>query len=214
MESNNQFSPIPNPVPQPIIAEGGTSPKAMAPSYTPTPASSPAPQMKPEMKSISTGTSSMSSPIWLGVAVIIILIVAYFLWSSSGNKVNKTTFSSENVVVKTTNVAVATEAEKLPAGFLKSIPVETTYITESTTLTYPERKAVLYSVSYFSTKQQQEIFTIYGNFLKENGYKITNTNKSASYMMYQATKDNNDITVVITPQPDRIMVQVSYVVRG
>ena len=88
MESNNQFSPIPNPVPQPIIAEGGLAKGDGSFIYTYARIISRA-QMKPEMKSISTGTSSMSSPIWLGVAVIIILIVAYFLWSSSGNKSTK-----------------------------------------------------------------------------------------------------------------------------
>jgi len=205
MEPNNQFSPSGNnmnsaPNPTPVY------------NSTPTPPPAPAPQMKPEMKLPSTG-NDMSSPIWLGLAVIVILIAAYFLWSSSNNKVNKTSFSSENVVMKTTNVAAATGADKLPDAYFKNIPVEVENITESTTLTYPERKATLYSVTYTSKKQQQELFTIYGNFLKDNGYKITNTDKSANYMMYQATKDKNDLTVVITPQPDRMMVQVSYVVR-
>lgn len=202
MEPNNQFSPTPTPSYTP------------APTPTSTPTPSPAPQMKPEMKSTPMGTSSVSGPIWLGIAVIIILVVAYFLWSSSANKVNQPKFSSENVVVKTTNVATATGADKLPSNLFKDFPIEVENISESTTLTYPERKAVLYSVTYFSTKYQQDIFDAYGKFLTDNGYKITKTDKTGTIMMYQATKDNNDVTVVITPQPNRMMVQVSYVVRG
>ena len=158
----------------------------------------------------------MSSPIWLSLAVVVILAVTYFLWSSSNNKpvVTPTTkFSSENVQVQNTNLATAAGSSKLPSGFPTDTPVELTGITESTTLTYPERKATLYSVSYLSDKQQQELFTIYGKYLVDSGYKIMNTDKSVAHMMYQATKGQNDFTVVITPQGKQMLVQVSYVVR-
>jgi hypothetical protein len=167
--------------------------------------------MKPPMPG--AGATSNSTPILLGLAVIVILIAAYFLWGSSNKQVGQNSFSSENVIVTPTNVATATGEGKLPVGFPTDIPVEIANITESATLSYPDRKATLYSVSYFSTKQQEEIFATYGKFLADNGYKITNTDKSAAHMVYQATKDKNDITIVITPQPNRIMVQIGYVVR-
>ena len=155
-----------------------------------------------------TNTSKKSLlPILLALLVIMILGVLVSKYSGGVNK-NKQNFTSENVIVTKTSSEHA-----VPAGFLSTIPVELANITESTTLAYPDRKAVLYSVSYVSTKQQDELFALYTAFLKSGGYVVKVTDKSLLRMMYQATKDKNDITIVITPQSGKSTVQISYVVR-
>jgi hypothetical protein len=120
-----------------------------------------------------------------------------------------TKFSSENVQVQ--NVDVSTG--KLPAAFPANIPIELANVTDSSILSYPDRHAEVDNVTYFSIKQQEELFSIYGAYFKANGYKVTNTSKKSELMMYQATKGNTEVSVSITPGQGRMLVLVSVVVR-
>lgn len=143
--------------------------------------------------------------------LLLIMILSLVLKYKGGIKGDRK-FSSENVTVENIDQSMQ-GVSKLPVGFPKDTPVELENIIEGTTLTYPDRKVTLYNVSYFSNKQQEEVFALFGKYLKDNGYTISVTDKTASKMMYKATKENNEMNVVITPQASRLNVLVSFVVR-
>lgn len=158
-----------------------------------------------------TNTSSRTRLI-LGILGLIVIVSVALRLTSLGNKKNPN-FSSENIKTTSVDLATAQGEGKLPAAFPKDTPIEVANITESTTLSYPDRKVNLYNVAYFSLKQEEELFSIYGTYLKKNGYSISLTDKSANRMVYQAKKGNTDLSVVIVPQQGRMNVLVSYVVR-
>ncbi len=161
------------------------------------------------MENTNPATASKIPFIVLGI-VILVAAASVFLRFHKGSSAR---FSSENVQLQNVDVQNKTGLEKLPAGFPQNIPVELASIISSETLSYPDRKATLYNVAYFSSKQQEELFVTYGNFLKKEGYKITRTDKSIANMMYEATKDKTDISVTIAPQTNGMRVLVSVVVR-
>lgn len=159
-------------------------------------------------------TSSSKTPLLLLSVVVLIAVVSILLrYQYVVIKESPKSFSSENVQLQSVDVGNKTGVEKLPAGFPQSIPVELGSINSSETLSYPDRKVTVYNVSYFSSKQQEELFVTYGNFLKKEGYKITRTDKSAAHMLYEATKDKTDVSITITPQTGGMRVLISVVVR-
>lgn len=149
----------------------------------------------------------------VGILFIGAAVYAYLHLEKKISTDKPTSFTSENVNVNTIDVASVQGQSKLPVGFPINTPIELENITDSTTLVYPDRKVTLSNVSYFSHKQQEELFALYGNYLKANGYTINITNKAAARMIYNAQKGNTEMGVIITPQPDRMVVLVSYIVR-
>ncbi len=143
--------------------------------------------------------------------IFIVLVVggALLAFNIFGSK----KFSSENVTIKSVDLTQAIEEARLPVGFLKDIPVELGNITESNTLNYPDRKVVLYSLSYTSIKSTTKLLNIYTKFFKANKYKVTEAKKLTNGMVYSAAKDKSDINIMITLQPTNRLIQVSYVVR-
>jgi cytoskeletal protein RodZ len=137
--------------------------------------------------------------------LIVIMIVATSLNKNLPNNSSKS-FTSENVTVVDNNRIVQSE---LP----DSVPVEYKNVTQSVTSDYPDRKTTLYTVVYTSTKQQEELRTIYNNFLKKNGYVIKVNKPTTKSTIFSATKNKNDITIIITPQGVKMQVHIDYVSR-
>ncbi|MDB5266731.1 MAG: hypothetical protein JWN89_546 [Parcubacteria group bacterium] len=145
------------------------------------------------------------------VAVLVVAGVLLFMKYRSSTPATK--FSSENVIYDPVDVASVQGQSKLPAGLPSDIPIEIENVTQSETLSYPDRKATVSNVSYFSAKQQEELSVIYANYLKDKGYKITLGDKSVSHTAYIATKGNGELTITITPNDQRMNVLLSFVVR-
>lgn len=215
---NNQTNPnIPN-IPNINMNSGNNS--GMTPNAGPTvpPVMPKIPTMSniPNMPSQSghSRKNAWEAALVIIVAIIVIAGILVFLRSSSQKpQMQPQKFSSENVNVSKVDLATATGDARLPVGFPTNIPVELNNISESTTLAYPERGATLYSVSYTSAKQPEEIYTEYGDYLKSNKFNIGINTKTAQQMMYQASTSTTSISVVITPHPGGTMVQIAYVVR-
>jgi len=143
-------------------------------------------------------------------ALIVVIVLAVLVLQTTGRSA-KQNFTSENVKVTKVDPTKATGKDKLPQGFPEDIPVNYSGVYESTTLTYPDRQVVLYSVSYYSAKQSEELYAEYEKYLAGAKYSIVNKSKSAAQMTYQASRVNDTLSVVITPRSPGAMIQLAFV---
>jgi hypothetical protein len=156
------------------------------------------------------------SVIVLIIIALVLIGVVYFLLKkpSSPDGTNQEEVTKENVVVKNTNLSAAGAPEqKLPFGFPKSIPVELDGIVESYSAEYPERSIMQYTISFGTDDSTDTAFSEYSSFMKKNGYVFIENgeNKAAGYLY--GTKDNDDLSITISAQNGRTLVQMSYLDR-
>ena len=144
----------------------------------------------------------------ISIIVIILLAGAGFVFVKYPGLLSQPKkFSTENVVFKDNR-------NNLPTEFFNLLPIEKENITQNATLEYTDRGTILYSLSYTSSKQIEELFAIYGNFLKESGFTIKENKKSPRFYNYKAIKDSTELSIVISSQSAlKNLVQIGYVTK-
>ncbi len=152
----------------------------------------------------------------VGILILVIIIaLAYLGYSKYPNLFKKTNLPVEKTVIEKIDFSKVENLGKLPEGFPSNIPVEKNNLTESTKITYTEQKTILYSVSFNSARQPEELYAQYKDFLSaKNGFVINNQVKTVERMAFQATKTGtkDSISVTITPGVQGAnFIQISYV---
>lgn len=187
-----QSAPAPVPAPAPVVTPSPVVP----PVYT-----------APKSPSPQHNGMSPRAVYWL-IAIILVLGTVYVLLNRNHVPTTKQTFTTENVQVSNNG------AGKIPAGFPTDTPVEVANVINSSTMNYPDKHTVLYSITYVTTKQAEEVFSDYGKYLSNTDYIIESTVKTPILISYSAhsTKTGGRLYVVITPQSGGTTVQLSYAV--
>ncbi len=189
------------------------TPPPVVPTPPLTPPVIPTPTPKPP---VNNGGAHPKMKLPLGLLLLIIIIaLAYLGYSKYPNLFKKTNLPAEKVMIEKIDFSKVENIGKLPDGFPTNIPVEKSNLIESTKITYSEQKSVLYSVSFNSARQSEELYAQYKDFLSaKNGFVIDNQVKTVERMAFQATKTGtkDNLSVTITPQSSgTILVQISYV---
>lgn len=163
----------------------------------------------------------------LPALLLVLLIGAGYYWYASRTSTpapaeNATTTTpaievtgepAANVEVSRADIS-AGSVSKLPEGFPASIPVELPNIKESFKALYGDQKATQYTVSYTSSKTADQLWTIYTTYLASAGYKIDKTSSSTKAPgNLRATKDQDEISIIITKANSSSFVQINLVDR-
>ncbi len=144
-------------------------------------------------------------PLITVLVVAIVLAGAYAIFQTIGNKkIQK--ISGENVELINNNKTV-------PAGIPNDLFIDLPGIIQSNTLSYLDKKIILYSLSFNTTKQAEELYVIYGKYLADKQYQMISQSKSSSLMFYNASKGNNSLLISIVPNSFSAIVQLSYSVQ-
>ncbi|MHB1330484.1 MAG: hypothetical protein ACYCY6_00740 [Minisyncoccota bacterium] len=120
--------------------------------------------------------------------------------------------SSETVQVTETNITQG-GISKLPSGFPSSIPVETINVKESYRVDYTDKGVTQYTVSYASMRTSGELWAVYYDFMNEEGYLIDEDVTSESLGQVTGFFNNDSLSVVISNQDGRSLVQMNLLVR-
>mgnify|MGYP001562628351 CR=1 FL=1 len=202
-QPQNQFSQFP---PRTTFPPENLTGQAR-PTMPQTPVQNPVPppkiptiQMNP-----SGGHNKFIKPLLIILVIVIVLAGALALMRTYKGA-EKQNFSSENVKVEDNKA-------QTPSGLPKDIPIEEKNILQSSTLNYPDRKATLYSVLFTSLKQTEELYAVYQKYLASSGFVLLNEAKSSAQMSFRASKDMNELSIVLTPQQLSTAVQISYIIR-
>lgn len=175
----------------------------------------PNPSSIPPIPNKSGETSDSKVKTSVGILILVVLAALVYLgYSKYPSIFKKTNFSAEKSVVEKIDLSKVENIGKLPEGFPSNIPVEKNNLIESVKITYTEQKSVLYSVSFNSARQPEELYAQYKDFLStKNGFAIDNQVKTVERMAFQATKTGtkDNLSVTITPGVQRTnLVQISY----
>jgi hypothetical protein len=216
-----------NQTPQPINPTPTPTPMPTPMNVPPKPPMPPVQNSKPNMMNPS-GSKSVTPIILAFVVLLIIGGYMYIMWHNNPSVLTPSTTTSlttpttpkvEPTLVTRTDLQNAkTDADKLPVGFPKDIPVEYKNISESVSILYPAKLATLDSVSYTSLKSPKEKYTEYVSFLSvaQNKFSVlkkTPTTATSTTAMLQASRFPTEISIVITPQGTGSLVQIALTVH-
>jgi len=153
-------------------------------------------------------------------ALIVLVLLYVFVFSGSTRGTKDTSDESDSMTspvdITLENVdisATATDEEKLPQGFPVDIPVELANVTESYSATYEDAGFTQYTVAYTSERSMNALGDEYSEYLDSNGYTITDDTSGEGFVSWYATKDNNDLSVLVSYQSDTVTVTLTYLAR-
>lgn len=152
------------------------------------------------------------------IVVFVILIILVFMILRSAKptteqeqgqpQVTKENVQFEQVDLETAKI----EADKLPKGFPKDIPVETKDVFISDTKVYTDRNpnVTLYTVNYRTDKSVLAKYSEYLNFMTKAGYTFDSKGKDEKNHSLYGTKGTNSLLVVASLQDSKTVVQIVY----
>lgn len=166
------------------------------------------PQQSPNSKIISAGAIIV---LIIGAGYLLLTKYPAYQTENQDVSIDTTQHTSTEVVVSMTP---RTEGVlPAPAKFPKEIPIETTSITESVTTQYPAQNAEQVSVSYKSSKSVAQKYAEYATYMRTAGYNIREGSANAPVKAIFGTKDNANISAVISSYGGQTLVQLSYLFK-
>ena len=160
-------------------------------------------------------------------AVVIIILVLVSVWFMGRSKnpyttPQATTTSDNTTEVKPRSDVVVKQAEptdtgkslKLPAGFPTTIPVELANITESYSAFYQTHNTTQYTVSFISSESVGAKWDQYNAYMIQSGYTINKTSTIKSKGTLLGTKTGESLTIVITTQNNKTIVNLTLLKQG
>jgi len=116
---------------------------------------------------------------------------------------NKSEVTKEKTIVSVQDVSNLQGKEKLPVGFPQNIPIEIDSVTESIKTEFPDKGVVQYTVAYTSQASTTDIQKQYETFFETDSFvKKEIDNQVATLVQLHASKDTDDLSVVIEPKVD------------
>lgn len=108
-----------------------------------------------------------------------------------------------------------TPEAKLPQGFPVGIPVEAANIVEaySVPITLNGQTLMQYTVSYTTEKSRQAKYDEYLSYMTRQGYDFGGRGQDARNFTLYGIKDNDDLSVAVSPQEVGNLVQISFIDR-
>jgi hypothetical protein len=162
-------------------------------------------------KTFDLSTSRPKKSIGFLIGIFALLLILVYVMSVNFSDKDK----KEDVSVSDVNLLTAEGAERLPVGFPSDIPVEVGGAYESYAMDYEDRGVKQYTVSFVASESFEAAYRLYADYLSQNGFiserdlVFRNQNPETLY----GTRDNDDISIVITQNDERVDVQISYLDR-
>ena len=152
------------------------------------------------------------------VIILLILVAGYFIFSKYTSPTQKDSAVSDSTdsvtnIVTVENTPMVNGALVMPEGFPNDIPFEGGQISESATTRYPVQGAEQLSISYRSSKTVAKKYAEYKDYMRLSGYTITEGNVNSSPRAIFGTKEDANLSVVISNAEGKTLVQLSYLVK-
>ena len=152
------------------------------------------------------------------VVIFLILGIGYVLFGKyrAPGEVNRQASDDsddQEFIVMVENTPMVNGTLSVPAGFPQDIPIEIGGVLESATTHYPAQDAEQLSVSYQSSRTIAQKYGEYKNYMTASGYQITEGDVSSQVRAIFGTKENVNLSVVISSLEKRTLVQLSYLLK-
>ncbi len=173
------------------------------PPVPPTPPTPPNVPLKPERYN--------NLHVLLPAALLLLILGAGYFWYSSrmdnGQDANNSLSEAEAKAAASSFVAAP-----LPEGFPEAIPLEAANLASAGKIDYPEG-ATQYMASFSSKKSIEDLWAMYTNFIKNEGFTLNEKGTDKTQGVLDARKDKNVLNVLITGQGSESVVNITYVKR-
>lgn len=142
-----------------------------------------------------------------------LLLTKYRVSLDQGNPSTSNDVDGEQAMVVVGNTPMINGVVPAPAGFPQDIPLESGNLVESATTQYPREDARQLSLSYLSSKTMTQKYAEYKNYMEQTGYQITEGSAGSSLKTIWGTKENANLTVVVSSKEGKTLVQLSYLLK-
>ena len=155
----------------------------------------------------------------LVVAILLVLGASYLLLGKEripGESSQQVPIPSDNqkpVMVVVKNTPMINGAVSAPVGFPQDVPLENGSLIESATTEYPRENAQQLSLSYQSSKTIAEKYAEYKKYMTASGYKITEGGTNSPVRAIFGTREDANLSVVISRAEGKTLVQLSYLLK-
>lgn len=149
------------------------------------------------------------------LAIVLLVALGYILFNKYGAK-NGQVPQEDNTALMEVVVEHTPRTNgvlPVPTEFPQDIPVEKTSIVESATSVFSDLNARQLTVSYQSKKTVGEKYTEYKNYMTEAGYTLSEGGTGANLKSVFGTKENINLTVVISKAEVGSLVQIAYLLK-
>src|SRR3989338_5594910 len=150
--------------------------------------------------------------------VVLVLLLAVFgsllYFNSTEYKLKRIKNTVENVSTNQIDLTTAKGMDKVPPAFPKDIPIDTDAITESYTMDYIDRNMTQSVVTYFASQSQGKLYNMYLGYMAEVGFKVRLSSRNSEKQGYlTGTKNNDTLSIIITPKDGMTEVRLVYLDR-
>jgi hypothetical protein len=172
----------------------------------------------PTPEPIITETKSTPSQTPKVVLVAILILAAIVIGALVTKTKTEDTTQTAPVAEKKPDRTVRTSvnvssAQKLPVGFPEDIPIEVMGITESHRRDYVDRGMAVYFAAFLSSQTLSQKKSEYESFMKSSGYVIKEQTQPKDRVILFATKGEDDLSVMVSPEGSKSIVKITYVDR-
>lgn len=161
----------------------------------------------------------MNKKYFILVALVAVILVAVIVFNQQGQTPSEQASISsdnENEEIQISDTEKVTQKEpsdlmkKFPAGF----PFEEGVENQSGYQFIPAKSTDQQNtLTYTSKLTLKENAVIFKKFLDDNDFEISNKVEETNQYFYYATKDNNDLSILVQENLEQVTVSVSYLVR-
>ncbi len=179
--------------------------------------------MPPQEQMSKNGTNSgkFDKSIVSIIVAFVALLLIFVLFSivgkdrRSGNNLDGqgSDVTEESVFLNAVDINNAqTDAEKLPEGFPRDIPVELETITVSDTKVYTDRPVpiTVHTVNYTTTSTALEKYNQYLDYMTRAGFEFAENGRDEGNHALNGTKNGDSLLVVASSLNGETVVQISY----
>jgi len=135
----------------------------------------------------------------LGLLVVFGVSTVYYFFQSRADRPASVVVDIPASVPAPINIPEPAKTDfvnKAPIDFPANIPVEQgAKITQGYSLDYPGQKQL--TMVFSSTKTMKENYTLYADFLRQDGWTVSNKYESATVSSLYGKKENNEINITI-----------------
>jgi hypothetical protein len=154
-------------------------------------------------------TRVMSNKLNLLFAIIlVVLLVAAGVYMSKHKKAP----SVDPLSAPVADIDITSGSESVLEGLPKDLPINSQNIVEQKRLNYPGQNAILYSLSYRTSRSADDVVADYVSYFSSHDYRLrtaSSTAATSTNMSIAAEKSNGSMTVAVSPREGFNLVNVA-----
>ena len=147
------------------------------------------------------------------VALLVIAVIIFGKPTTNNFQSNLGNVSKEDMTPQNTERVIQADTKTVLSGFPDGFPAEKETAENSYRYIPANSTEQQYTLQYESQKTLAENEKIFKDYFTSAGFQIVNKQESATDAFYYGTRDNSDLSILISSRDGKISISASYLAR-